>query len=70
MEKVAYISKWFKTYILPSRVVASVLKKAPKGIFMWMVTGLWHGVAGDFVVWGLYFGLIIYLEKTKLRQEY
>ena len=29
---------------------------------VWMLTGLWHGAAWTFVVWGLYYGLILTLD--------
>jgi len=36
-------------------------------MFVWMVTGLWHGASINFVMWGLYFGLILLVEKYFLR---
>ena len=30
---------------------------------VWMLTGLWHGAAWNFVVWGLYFGVLLMVEK-------
>ena len=30
---------------------------------VWMLTGLWHGAAWNFVVWGLAFGVLLLLEK-------
>ena len=32
-------------------------------IVVWTLTGLWHGAAWNFVVWGLYYGLLLVLEK-------
>ncbi len=31
---------------------------------VWFLTGLWHGASWNFVLWGLYFGVIISLEKV------
>ena len=62
------LGNWFKTYIyFPLGGSKCSAKKHLRNIFVvWMVTGLWHGASWNFVVWGLYFGLIIYLEKVKL----
>jgi len=32
-----------------------------------MVTGLWHGASINFILWGLYFGIILLVEKYVLR---
>jgi len=33
-------------------------------IVVWFLTGLWHGASFNFIIWGLYFGFILILEKT------
>lgn len=30
---------------------------------VWFLTGLWHGASWNFVLWGLYFGVILIIEK-------
>ena len=38
-----------------------------RNIFIvWLLTGIWHGADWNFVIWGLYFGLILILEKAFL----
>ena len=35
---------------------------------VWFLTGLWHGASWNFVIWGLYFGILITLEKSFLHR--
>jgi alginate O-acetyltransferase complex protein AlgI len=37
-------------------------------IIVWLLTGLWHGAAWNFIFWGLYFGVILILEKLFLSK--
>ena len=36
-------------------------------MIVWMLTGLWHGASWNFVLWGLYFGILISVERLFLR---
>lgn len=36
-------------------------------LIVWLLTGLWHGAAWNFVVWGIAYGLLLILEKRCLR---
>ncbi len=42
----------------------------PKWMFnifvVWFLTGMWHGAAWNFIVWGLYFAVILMIEKLWL----
>ena len=35
---------------------------------VWMVTGLWHGASLNFILWGMYFGVLLIIEKYALRK--
>ncbi len=35
---------------------------------VFLATGLWHGLSWNFILWGLYFGLLIVLESTLLSK--
>ena len=62
------LSSWFRDYIyIPlggNRV--SKIKWFRNILIVWMLTGLWHGAAWNFIIWGLYFGILLIIEKLFL----
>ncbi len=63
------LGTWFKDYVyipLGGNKV-SKLKWFRNILIVWFLTGFWHGASWNFVIWGLYFGLIIVLEKLFLN---
>jgi len=59
------LSSWFRDYIyIPlggNRV--SKVKWIRNILVVWMLTGLWHGAAWNFIIWGTYFGILLMIEK-------
>ncbi len=35
-------------------------------LIVWLLTGMWHGASWNFIVWGLYYALLLLLEKKLL----
>lgn len=64
------LSSWFRDYVyIPlggNRV--SKIKHIRNLLIVWFLTGLWHGAAWNFVAWGLYYGVILIIEKYLLSQ--
>lgn len=62
------LSRWFRDYVyIPlggNRV--SKIKHIRNLLIVWFLTGLWHGAAWNFVAWGLYYGVILIIEKYLL----
>ncbi len=38
-------------------------------LIVWALTGLWHGASWNFMFWGLYFGVLLILERYVLRDR-
>ena len=64
------LSSWFKDYVyIPLGVNrVSILKHIRNIFIVWMLTGLWHGASWNFIIWGLYFGVILIIEKYFLNK--
>ena len=59
------LSTWFRDYVyipLGGNRRGTLLQI--RNIFVvWFLTGLWHGASWNFVLWGLYYGVLLALEK-------
>ena len=64
------LGDWFRSYLyIPlggSRV--SLKRLVANLLVVWFITGLWHGADHQFVVWGLWLGLWVILEKLVLHK--
>ena len=64
------LSSWFKDYVyIPlggSRV--NILKNIRNILIVWILTGFWHGASWNFIFWGLYYGILLLLEKFVLKK--
>ena len=62
------LGTWFKEYVyIPmGGNRKGLIRQIFNILIVWMLTGLWHGASWNFVIWGLYFGLILVLEKAFL----
>jgi alginate O-acetyltransferase complex protein AlgI len=64
------LGDWFRSYLyIPlggSRV--SLKRLVANLLVVWFITGLWHGADHQFVVWGLWLGLWVILEKLWLHK--
>ena len=55
------LSSWFRDYVyIPlGGNKKGVLKQIRNILIVWLLTGLWHGASWNFIVWGLYFGILL-----------
>lgn len=64
------LGTWFREYVyIP---LGGNRKGIPRQILnlliVWFLTGFWHGADINFILWGLYFGLILIIEKFVLKK--
>lgn len=65
------LSQWFRNYLYIPLGGNRVDKNTYiRNIFIvWFCTGLWHGANWTFILWGLYYGCLLLLEKFFLREK-
>ncbi|MBR2080898.1 MAG: MBOAT family protein [Oscillospiraceae bacterium] len=65
------LGSWFRDYVyIPlggsrvgkARLLLNIL-------VVWMLTGFWHGADWNFIVWGLYFAVLLVIEKVFLLER-
>ncbi len=62
------LGTWFREYLyIPLGGNRVCRWKFYRNIFVvWFCTGFWHGAGWNFIIWGLYFGILLVIEKTFL----
>lgn len=64
------LSSWFKDYVyIPlggSR--EGTFKLIRNILIVWLLTGLWHGSEWTFILWGLFIGILLVIEKLLLNK--
>ncbi len=63
------LTSWFREYLYfplggSRRGTPRTLRNL---LIVWFCTGFWHGASWNFILWGLYFGLWLILERFVLR---
>jgi len=63
------LGTWFRDYLyIPLGGNRGGAAKAARNLLIvWFATGFWHGASWNFVLWGLYFGALIVLERLFLQ---
>lgn len=64
------LGSWFRDYVyIPlggSREGNGILIR--NILIVWALTGLWHGASWNFIIWGLYFGILLLIEKLFVKK--
>jgi alginate O-acetyltransferase complex protein AlgI len=62
------LSSWFKEYVyIPlGGNRKGMARQLVNIMIVWMLTGLWHGANWNFVLWGVYYGVLLMIEKLFL----
>ena len=64
------LSSWFRDYVyIPLGGNRKGLARTIINTFIvWALTGLWHGAAWNFIAWGMFYGVLLILEKYLLAK--
>jgi len=62
------LSSWFRDYVyIPLGGNQKGIARTYVNLFIvFLITGMWHGASWNFIIWGLFHGLFIILERSKI----
>ncbi|MBQ1193047.1 MAG: MBOAT family protein [Lachnospiraceae bacterium] len=62
------LGKWFRDYVyIPlGGNRKGIVKQIRNLMIVWLLTGFWHGASYNFILWGLFFGVLLVIEKLFL----
>ncbi len=65
------LSTWFRDYVyIPlGGNRCSKLKQLRNIFVVWFLTGFWHGASWNYILWGLYYFMLLMIEKTFLLDK-
>ena len=63
------LGAWFRNYVyIPlGGNRCTPIRQAGNLMAVWVLTGIWHGSTWNYLVWGLYHGVFVLLEKFALK---
>lgn len=65
------LSTWFREYVyipLGGNRCDKKWKNYRNLFVTWLCTGIWHGASWNYILWGLYYFVLLLLEKTLLKK--
>lgn len=64
------LSTWFKDYVyIPLGGNKKGIRRTIINLLIvWALTGIWHGASYNFIIWGLYYGILLILEKFVFKK--
>lgn len=65
------LSSWFKDYVyIPLGGSRGNLTLQIRNILIvWLLTGIWHGASYNYLLWGLYFAILLIVEKYVFKKS-
>lgn len=61
------LSSFFKDYVYVP-LGGNQIHQVRNILIVWLLTGIWHGASWNFILWGLYFAVLLLIEKFVLNK--